>query len=475
MMAIPRAGNSATEALPAPTPLQSLAFGSFWLFNVAYYSRVFELAFSSLHIPLILGMVALLGSVVGGGILRTLRTTIGMCMLALTALYAANVPFSSWRTGSLQVFTESWLKSGLAFLIAASVVVTLRHCRWAMYSIATGTALGAVLVSWKGTMVYGRLTMAWGTFGNSNEIAFSLLLGLPLLGLMFIDPHAGSFRKLLIGAAIIITLLVLVQTGSRGGLIGLAVVGFFAFRAVSLPGKIMMVLAVGVLIAVAGALLSGSLRDRYATIFSDDAATGDDLRSAEDARTLQLATSSSQARRALFLRSLKVTMEHPLLGCGIGQFGAYTAGLDYAAGMRADWMGTHNTYTQVSSEAGIPALIVFLVLIVSCFRSLGACYRRAARIQTTRAGDIANMAYALRTSLWAYAICAAFAHVAYDPTLPVMAGLTVGIVGIAQSELACAEREMAEKGAPSVAGTGARQAPLSAIGPAGRSRPATGV
>lgn len=454
MMATPGAGQSTTWALPTRTPLQGLAFCCFWLFNVAYYSRVFDLKFSSLHIPFILGIVALLGSVLGGGILRTLRTTIGMCMLALTALYAANVPFSSWRGGSLGVFTGSWLKSGLAFLIAASVVVTLRHCRWALYSIATGTALGAVLVSWKGMIERGRLTMERGAFGNSNEIAFDLLLGLPLMGLMFIDSGAGKLRKSLIGAAIIIALVVLVRTGSRSGLIGLVIVGFFVFRAVSLPGKIMMVLAVGVLVAIAGALLPGSLKERYTIMFSDDATTGDNLPSAEEAKALGDAIGSSRSRKALFLRSLKVTMEFPILGCGIGQFGTYTAGLDHEVGVRASWQGTHNTYTQVSSEAGIPALIVFLVLMVSCFRSLGTCYRRAVRIQTTRARDIARMAYALRTSLWAYAVGAIFTYVAYSATLPVIAGLTVGIVGIAQSELDWAEREMAENGAASIAAVG---------------------
>jgi len=147
-------------------------------------------------------------------------------------------------------------------------------------------------------------------------------------------------------------------------------------------------------------------------------------------------------------------MEHPLVGCGIGQFGGYTAGVDTEAGTRAGWQGTHNTYTQVSSEAGIPALIAYLVLLVSCFRSVGACYRRAVKIQTTRARDVANVAYALRTWLWTYAVFTMFTYVAYSAALPLIAGLTVGFFAIAQPELALAEREAAEAGTASVAGIG---------------------
>lgn len=465
MIATPSSVHSTTEALPTPTPLQSLAFYCFWVFNLVSCSRILDLKFYSLHIPLILGATATLGAVLGGGVGRTIRSTIGMSMTALTVLYAANVPFSSWRGGSLSTFAGSWLKSALVFLIAGSVVMTLRHCRWALYSIAMGAALAAVLIDWKGTMVDGRLALTQGSYSNPNEIAFGLVLGLPCLGLMFVDSRAGKFRKLLIGAAILATLVVLLRTGSRGGLISLVVVGFCVFWRVSLPGRVLMVLAMVVLAAMAEALLPGGLQRRYATIFSDTEAASDDQFKAADAAVLRGAVSSTGTRRALFLRSLKVTLEHPLFGCGIGQFGAYTAGLDAEAGLRSGWQGTHNTYTQVSSEAGIPALIVYLTLLVSCFRSVGACYRRAVRIPTTRARDIANMAYTLRTSLWAYAVFTVFSYVAYSAWLPLIAGVTVGFFAAAQPELALAERELAEGGAASVAQIGPGRRWRAALGP----------
>ena len=260
MIATPSSVHSTTEALPTPTPLQSLAFYCFWVFNLANSAASWTLSPTSLHIPLILGATATLGAVLGGGVGRTIRSTIGMSMTALTVLYAANVPFSSWRGGSLSTFTGSWLKSALVFLIAGSVVMTLRHCRWALYSIAMGAALAAVLIDWKGTMVDGRLALTQGSYSNPNEIALGLVLGLPCLGLMFVDSRAGKFRKLLIGAAILATLVVLLRTGSRGGLISLVVVGFCVFWRVSLPGRVLMVLAMVVLAAMAEALLPGELQ-----------------------------------------------------------------------------------------------------------------------------------------------------------------------------------------------------------------------
>ncbi len=460
MMATPSSEHSTTEALPTPTPLQGLAFGCFWAFNLVNSSRILELEFAGLHIPLVLGAAAAVFAVLGGGLGRIFRSTIGILMIALTVLYAANVPFSFWRAGSLSTFTGTWLKSALVFLIAGLVATTLRRCRWALYSIAMGAVLETAVIGGLGTVHEGRLVLTQGSLANPNEIANGLLLGLPCLGLMFVDSRAGKVRKLLLGAAIVGVLVILLRTGSRGGLIGLAAIAVSVFRRVSLPGKVLMVLAVGVLVVAAAALLPGELEIRYATIFSSAEATSDNRLGAPEAAALGDAVGSTLARKALFLRSLQVTMEHPITGCGIGQFGAYTAGLDTDAGKRAGWQGTHNTYTQVSSEAGIPALIVYMALLVSCFRGVGACYRRARRIPSTRARDIANIAYALRTALWAYAIATLFSYVAYSTTLPLIAGLTLGFFAAAQPELALAEREMAEAGAASVAWAGPGRWPL---------------
>ena len=459
MTPTPGTGHSTEEALPIPSPLQSLAFCCFWVFNLLVGSRILELRFYTLHIPLVLGGIAVMGAVLGGGIGRLFRSPIGIWMIALTLLYGASVPFSSWRTGSLQVFVGDWLKSALVFVIAASVVMTLRQSRWALYSIAMGTALEVIIVLWNGTTSYGRLTLTRGTYGNPNEIAGGLLAGLPFLGLMFVDRRAGAVRKLVVGVAIVAALVVLLRTGSRGGLIGLAAIGLCVFLRVSLPGKVLMALAAGVLIVIAGALLPEALAVRYERFFSDTEVTEDNRLSASNAAAVGAEVGSTLARKELLLRSLKVTMEHPLLGCGIGQFGAYSAGRDTEAGRHGSWQGTHNSYTQVSSETGIPALIAYMAVLVTCLGAVGGCYRRAARIQTARAYEIANVAYALRTALWAYAISTLFSYIAYSATLPLIAGLIVGFCAAAKPELALAEREMAEAGVATVARAGPGRQP----------------
>jgi len=89
---------------------------------------------------------------------------------------------------------------------------------------------------------------------------------------MFVDSHAGRFRKLLIGAGIAGTLVVLVRTGSRGAHRSCRH-RFFVFWKVTPAGKVLMVLTLVVLVGPRRGAASGFNEARYSTIFSDTEAT----------------------------------------------------------------------------------------------------------------------------------------------------------------------------------------------------------
>jgi len=58
----------------------------------------------------------------------------------------------------------------------------------------------------------------------------------------------------------------------------------------------------------------------------------------------------------LFLRSIQLTFEHPILGVGPGEFMDAEAEEAAVAGKKAMWHFTHNSYTELSSETGLPGL-----------------------------------------------------------------------------------------------------------------------
>jgi O-antigen ligase len=423
-----------------PAPVLKFSFYCFCIFNLAYYSRFFEWQLWYLHVPLITSSIALLGAAMEGKLLSTLGTKIGICMAALTALYAINVPLSSWRAGSFQTFTQDWLKSVTAFLIAGALVTTVRHCRTAVNSIGFGSGVGAVLVNWKGQIIAGRLVMGKGSFANSNEIAFDVLLGLPFLTLIVMDGKSGKLKRLLAFCLICNSVFTLLRTGSRTGVIGFAILGFLLFLRTSIAGKAGMASLAIIFVVFVLTVSPNSLKERYASIF-----LGSDARvlaqNNTEARQLDEAVNSSAARRQLIVNAVKVSVSHPLFGVGIGQFGTYMSGVERLEGRHSGWQGTHNTYLQISSEAGIPALILFLIIMWLSFKGLRSLYKRADLIATPESREIANMAFALNASLVAYAVCVFFDYVAYSPTLPVLAGFAIALARVGNASLDAMEQQ----------------------------------
>ena len=64
----------------------------------------------------------------------------------------------------------------------------------------------------------------------------------------------------------------------------------------------------------------------------------------------------------LLKRSVSETISHPLFGVGPGQFPVRSWKRRKRKTTWFQWLGTHNSYTQVSSECGIPAFICYLAV-----------------------------------------------------------------------------------------------------------------
>src|SRR5208282_1118084 len=114
----------------------------------------------------------------------------------------------------------------------------------------------------------------------------------------------------------------------------------------------------------------------------------------------QSASASQVQRKALLIKSLVVTAQHPLFGVGAGNF-------QVVSGM---WHETHNSYTQMSSEAGLPALILYLMILWRAFANVGEAKQRAS---AGRDEDGVLWASALRASLLGFVVGSVFDSVAY--------------------------------------------------------------
>jgi len=131
-------------------------------------------------------------------------------------------------------------------------------------------------------------------------------------------------------------------------------------------------------------------------------------------------------------QSLIYTMQHPMFGVGLGQFSNYEGQQSLAAGKVGNWHETHNAFTQVSSECGIPALIFFVLGIGSALLSVNRIYRRARRDGYK---EIANASFCYLLSMVGFMVSITFLANAFRFYLPAMIGLAIALSTAAEREM----------------------------------------
>jgi O-antigen ligase len=385
------------------------------------YGRVSDFYLQSLHLPLAISIVCLAAVVLTGGLRRVLASPVSIWLVCFTCWLMLSTPFSFWKGGSFETL-KIWLKSFLAFVMTVGLVRNVRHCRLATYGIGfAGAAVLLGCVFFRGSNPDGRLGLTQGVLANPNALGQVLLVILPFWVYSTISGAPGwSARRLVSLPAALVMMMLILMTGSRSALLGLVGVALVMLLLARRASKIKVVVPLALAGVFLAAFLPSSLRDRYRTMVRTE---DEDLRYSQ-----RSAVGSTEERLELLKESLRMTLDHPLLGVGPGVFEAASAAEAEKRPGQPMWRVTHNSYTEVSSEAGIPALVFYLGAL---FWSLKTCYSLQGRPEK---GEIARIAYWLLLSLVGFVVTAFFANLAYAYYLPTLAGLSAALYRCAKDE-----------------------------------------
>ncbi len=375
----------------------------------------FKIAILSL---LIAGVIAILS----GRLFQTLFQPTSLAILGFTAWCVICIPFSVWKGGSFAIIKGTWLISLAAFLIVATMPAVERHLRPYAGALAWATILNIVVLLKFGTVQdsRGKLEIQ-SSLSNPNIMALQLLLGLPFLIYWVRTRGFVSWRGILgVGASVGVAVLIVLRTGSRSGLIAMSIIGLILLAGMK----------VHVRIGIVATLLLGSvavipfipdyLIYRYATLLNQEE---DDTSEAAE---------SSRARKQHLKESLILTMQKPLFGVGPGQFQVASADLAKNENRRALWRETHNSFTQVSSETGIPGTVLYLAMILAGLMPVWSDLRRANRAKTLLPRH--EFAGALLISATGLFVTSNFSSLAYQYYWPIMCGMGLAYQQVARAE-----------------------------------------
>jgi O-antigen ligase len=366
------------------------------LYLFLFVSRAPELA-PFLRIGILMMPILLIGMVMTSRTGVLLETRRGRWLIGFTVWVAVCVPFSFWPGGSFQVM----LRTAQSLVLVAFILAFVRSVRDVMQALTVcGLASGAIaVVSFLSTSYIDNRQVLGGSgsLGDPNFYALYLIVGLPLLCLT--ASQGRGWLRLCSIALIPIVLAGIVRSGSRGGLIALlaGLIMFWVHGTQKQRTVLLSTCLLGVLLSAV--FLPKSIKVRFTSWFAPSGVsvlvTGQ--RKAEFDADLgeNNAQSSTEARMYLLRRSLEFTFKHPLFGVGPDMF-QEADGLDAKShGVNGIWHVTHNTYTQMSSEVGIPGFILFAAALFGSYRGLAAIRRRGPTRHIRQVAFFLQLAYVM--------------------------------------------------------------------------------
>jgi O-antigen ligase len=374
----------------------------FWLFlfSVVLYVRPYEffpglssfkqMAFYTGIVTLLVYVASQLG--LEGNLTarpREINLVLLLGVAALLSMPMAIDPGEAWTT-----FTDLLLKTLIIFIVFVNVVRTemrLRLLLLLILAVSIYLSISAINDYRHGVFAIGELETARiagrikGLFENSNDLALHLVSMIPIaiaLGLY----RPGLPRKLIYFSAVTIMVAAVIVTYSRGGFIGLVAAGLILVRRLGKKNRVAttgaLVFAVLVFLAAAPGAYSG----RLSTVFN----------SAADV------TGSSTQRTEVLKRSFWVSLRYPLFGVGIGNFHHKSE----------HELATHNAYTQVSSEMGMGAFVVYLMFLIYPLRRLRLIEKQSYEQPEQR--RFYYLSIGLQGALVGYMVASFFGAVAYQ-------------------------------------------------------------
>jgi O-antigen ligase len=399
-----------------PSAIGVLLFGVY-LASVSSLSSQIASVYMGLSVPIIGGAFALaaLAYLLAGDQLSFFSTRFSIPWVGLLLWWSAASVFGMYPSGSLKFLMGYASRIHVLPLLFMGIAKNARAVRMLMYCFACGYVLVLLYCYKFGTVESGRFFVPDTALANGNDLALHLLFGACFM-LIFLRRRFVT-RAVWLASMPILAYYVL-KTGSRSNM--LALVLLFAFALFILPMRDRVKLAIGgavTLLAIVPLLPRDTL-NRLMTFTSIKR----NVASYEELDVAKGAVGSTEARSRMQKRAVELTIANPVFGVGPTMFAnAMDEMIRQSENRKSSWQVSHNSYLQVSSESGLPALVMYVWAIVLCFKLNYRTYKEGVK---SGRSDMSLQALCLLLATATYAFGIFFSSIAFDYHLAVIIGFT---------------------------------------------------
>ena len=299
----------------------------------------------------------------------------------------------------------------LIYFVATTLINNKKRIRLMVWGLVLCIGYLAFRGNWQyfilGYSQITELSYGRGASLDNNGYAMLFVMTLPFVYFLFFTEKRIWAKLFLIGLAPIL-IHAIILTYSRGGFLGMCTVCALSFLRTK---KKAIKVITGILFAVVIVRLAGPpVMDRLSTISDyeqDSAAAG---------------------RIEAWKAGLGMMADRPLVGVGLDNYRYFA--MEYNPEIQGEIVA-HNAFIHTGGEAGIPAMILYILILFFCFRDLGIIRKR---FYLDEDGWIYYYSSMLEASLWGYTICGLFLTLAWFELFYPLLALIVSLKLIAGEE-----------------------------------------
>ena len=341
------------------------------------------------------------------GLVQSLHGKQARIYLFFFVVMCAGIPFSIYRRASFDFILLGYTSNLIFFFMFVTHVTTVARLRRVAWVLMVALLLFSLQGMTQGQFSQGRYVTGSQMF-DSNDVAFVLVSLMPF-AIGFLLGSSRTVTKLMSLAAILLSVLLTLYTGSRGGLLGLATT-FVLFLALGMPAVTRFRKAIMLACVVVVAILSLDRInvDRYMTLGSLD----NDYN-----------LSDEFGRAQVWERGFRLFLRNPLTGVGVDSFGEAIGSMRARENLTPYWQTAHNSYIQVLTETGIFGAAAFGLLIVTSL----ATFNRWRRNRSPDAPDLSLFAGVLLIGFIAQLVTAFFLSQAYSVLITLFFALSASL------------------------------------------------
>ena len=340
-----------------------------------------------------------------------------------------------------QEAATTFIKDAVIVIIIGMILQRRTVLRQVTYSLLlAGIFMGSITTFQYLTQTFGNNYWGFGlariqnivTGVNENRISGPIgdpnFYGQFLIVLVPLAIHCVIFEKkrwlrLLAAWSLVVCVLSIIFTFSRGAALGLAlVIGLMLLHYRPKPVALLLLIILGVLALRAA---PEKYLNRLLTIKDIIPGFNDNL----------TAEVSFGGRASEALVAYYMFRDHPLLGVGLNNYNSHYQQYSRYLGLdpRREARSAHSLYLEILAETGLVGLLAFGLLLLAMGRSLLTAHREFMR---QGMNDFASLAYAYGVSMTGYLFTSIFLHLAYPRYFWLLFGIIMAIPQVARDRFA---------------------------------------